>query len=190
MQLKKKKHIEDRIQFCHKMLRNIEDLTKIAFSDESRFVLKNDKRWVWRRRGETVPSSLVCSSKFPNSIMVFAVISMNYKSKLLIVNGSIDADKYIQNIAEVGFIEDLDKMHGPLNWIFQQDGAKCHTAKTALDWIEENCAIIPDWPANSPDLSPIENLWSFLKNYVEKINPKTKEVLINCLQDIWASISL
>ena len=48
-------------------------------------------------------------------------------------------------------------------WIFQQDGASCHTAKLAKQALQElwpNRHMI-DWPPNSPDLSPIENVWAW-----------------------------
>ena len=43
--------------------------------------------------------------------------------------------------------------------IFQQDGASAFTAKLVCHWLEwVGVDYIRDWPGNSPDLSPIENL--------------------------------
>jgi hypothetical protein len=44
--------------------------------------------------------------------MVFTVISMNCRSGLLIVEGSINADPYKQDVDRVGFINTLDQKHG------------------------------------------------------------------------------
>ena len=49
--------------------------------------------------------------------------------------------------------------------LFQQDGARAHTSKATIAWLDANIKhYIPaeDWPPNSPDLSPIENVWSIM----------------------------
>jgi transposase len=87
--------IAARIAFCRKLLDNPSWLPLIHFSDESRFVLGDDKRWVWYRRGEQNESAMLSTQKFPPSVMIFGVIGIDYKSDILFVEGSIDADKYI-----------------------------------------------------------------------------------------------
>jgi hypothetical protein len=165
-----------------------ESLDKIYFSDQSRIVLGSDKQWVWYRRGEEIPSASIATHKFPPSRMIFAVIGPGYKSKLLLVDDSIDSDKYIDNLAALGFIEDLDRMHGPLLWIFQQDGAACHTSAKSLEWLEEKCDLVVDWPSKSPNLSPIQLLWAILKRIVNKFAPQTIEELKTALLESWELI--
>jgi transposase len=182
------RHVAERIAFCEKMLSMKEISTKIHFSDESRVVLGDDKGWIWYRAGEDNPNASVSSKKFPESLMVFAVIGVDFKSDLLVVQGTIDTDQYLQNIEQLAFIEALDEKHGPFGWIFQQDGAPCHTSRKALDWLEESVDLIVDWPANSPDLSPIELLWAILKQLIKRIRPDTIEDLKNALIAAWALI--
>ena len=43
--------------------------------------------------------------------------------------------------------------------------------------MSENSVQIMQWPPNSADLSPIENLWAILKDYIETKNPKNIEEL-------------
>jgi len=53
--------------------------------------------------------------------------------------------------------------------MFQQDGARAHTSKATIAWLDTNMKhYIPpdDWPPNSPDLSPIENVWSIMATAV------------------------
>jgi hypothetical protein len=49
------------------------------------------------------------------------------------------------------------------NFIFQQHNAKIHTAKIAKDYIKKSKIPLMDWPANSPDLNPMETIEAYLK---------------------------
>ena len=42
-----------------------------------------------------------------------------------------------------------------------------------------------DWPENSPNLNPIENLWSNLKSRLQKIDCTTKTKLIKTVIQLW-----
>jgi hypothetical protein len=115
----------------------------------------NDTRWIWYRRGEDNASAAVQSVKFPASSMVFAVIGVHYKSRLLVIEGPINTGKYIENCSELGFIEELDSIHG----------------------LEESCEVLQQWPPNSPDLSPIEMIRSIMKNWIFVLKSQTLDEL-------------
>jgi hypothetical protein len=102
----------------------------------------------------------------------------------------INKEHYIQNIQNSGFIDELDAKYGKNNWIFQQDDASCHTSAAAYAWLRERCRVIDDWPANSPDLSPIEMLWAIMKRIVWKLKPKTIHDLKTALQAAWDLIRM
>ncbi len=51
---------------------------------------------------------------------------------------------------------------------FFQDGAPCHKSKKVMALLKEQKFAVMDWPGNSPDLSPIENLWSILEGKLKK----------------------
>ncbi len=54
-----------------------------------------------------------------------------------------------------------DKLYRDADFIFQQDLAPAHTAKGTKSWFNDHGVTVLDWPANSPDLNPIENLESW-----------------------------
>jgi hypothetical protein len=74
--------------------------------------------------------------------------------------------------------------------LFMQDGAPTHKANLTKKWLEDNKISSMDWPAQSPDLNPIENIWQQLKSALEKRVPqvKTKAELLIALQEEWAKL--
>jgi hypothetical protein len=157
------------------------------FSDESRIVLGDNKRWIWYREDEDNPAALISYVNFAPSVMVFAVVEIGFKSDLLLVEGSIDPDRYLQTLDRLGFIDVLNEKHGIFRWIFQQDGAPDHTSHAVPDRLEESVDVIVDWPASSADLSPIELLWAILKNGRRR-QPQPINELKNALIAAWTSI--
>jgi hypothetical protein len=51
---------------------------------------------------------------------------------------------------------------------FLQDGAPCHKSKKVMEFLKGQKFSLMDWPGNSPDLKPIENLWSIIKCKIKK----------------------
>lgn len=71
------------------------------------------------------------------------------------------------------------------DWTFQQDNAPCHTARVVKTWFQQDDVIVMKWPAQSPDLNPIENLWQQIKVIVCKQKPKTARRLKECIITAW-----
>jgi hypothetical protein len=99
--------------------------------------------------------------------MVFAVVGIEFKSELPLVEGSSDSGRYIQNLDGLGFIGPLNEKYRPFGWIFEQDRELVHAPRFALD------------------LSRIKVLCAILNELVSRINPRTIDQLKRTLLEAW-----
>ncbi len=133
--------------------------SKVLFSDESKFCISfgNQGPRVWRKSGEAQnPCCLKSSVKFPQSVMIWAAMSSAGVGPLCFLKSTVNAAIY-QEILEHFMLPSADKHYGDADFIFQQDLAPAHTAKGTKSWFNDHGVTELDWPANSPDLNPIEN---------------------------------
>jgi len=78
---------------------------------------------------------------------------------------------------------------GCANFILQQDNDQKHTSRLALRWLEANHVATLAWPAQSPDLNPIEHLWAIVKQRVREDPPLgSVEELRERLEQTWWAI--
>ena len=133
-QMLEERHKRARVQFAGWMLIS-ERIVNLIFSDESRFCLTSDRRWVWKRRGDYNDKFFADKERFPLAIMIFGAIGLSFKSKLIICEDSIDAARYVRNLEESEVFERADEVFGLRNYVFQQDRAPCHTAMSSKNWM-------------------------------------------------------
>ena len=56
-------------------------------------------------------------------------------------------------------------------WVFQMDNDPKHTSKVVAKWLKDNKVKVLDWPSQSVDLKPIENVWAELIKRVRARRP-------------------
>ncbi|KAL0153139.1 hypothetical protein M9458_051560 [Cirrhinus mrigala] len=154
--------------------------SKVLFSDESKFCMSfgNQGARVWRKTGEReMPKCLKSSVKYPQSVMVWGAMS-----------AAVNAASY-QEILEHFMLPSAEKLYGDEDFIFQHDLAPAHSAKTTGKWFTDHGITVLNWPANSPDLNPIENLWDIVKRKLRDARPNTLDELKAAIEASWASIT-
>ena len=120
--------------------------------------------------------------------MVWAGISSNGRTALVIVNGNVTSRRYIDESHRPHVVPYLRQMGQ--NAIFQDDNARTHRARIVDDFLRQNGVEGLGWPPMSPDLSCIEHLWDILGRAVNKrINQQTRLAdLQRLLLQEWAVI--
>ncbi len=87
--------------------------------------------------------------------MIWAAMSSAGIGPLCFLKSPVNAATY-QEIFEHFMLPSADKLYGDADFIFQQELAPTHTAKGTKSWFNDHVVTVLDWPANSPDLNPIE----------------------------------
>lgn len=164
----------------------------VVFSDESRFNLSNSdgRVRVYRRQGERFADNCVLErDRFGGgSVMVWGAINHNFKSDLVVIDGNLTAQRYVDDVLNPHLLP-LLYQHGH-HLLFQQDNARPHTARITRNFFAVNAVNTLQWPSRSPDLNPIEHLWDQLGKAVRNRahQPRTLQELANALLAEWGRI--
>ena len=125
--------------------------------------------------------------------MVWACIGPGFKSDLIRVQGRLNAEGYVQLLEDTGIIAALDHRYGHGAFVWQQDGARPHTATTTKLFPEKPHDTLPDdlpWPARSPDLSVIGNFWEIVKSQIDYDAVTDADSLFQEATRPWNGVSL
>jgi len=174
---------QKRLTFAHEYLNG--NLSNIIFSDESKFDLNRNKRRFYKFKGEKSRPRIHFNPNY--SIMVWGAVSSKGKISLCEVPGRLNQTSYL-NLLKDNLLHQANDKHGEGRWIFQQDNAPCHKARTVMKWFEDNNIPLVTHPPQSPDLNPIETVWSFLKRRVEAENPYSMQTLREAIFKAWKQV--
>ena len=167
-----KKHKGARLECAKRLLTKHVDFKKIIFNDEKRFTFDGPDGWcTWSRRGE--PVVLNKRQMGGGGVMVWGMIFAKGNIWLEWLKGRQTSESYKQLLDEKARPRIRREMGN--HFILQQDNCSIHVSKLMKEWMVKVNMTTLEWPARSPDLNLIENVWEMLAQLVYDGPKITKE---------------
>lgn len=121
---------------------------------------------------------------------------LNWLCVVFNISGTLNAELYhtilrldMMKSAKDLFGDELFKLQdGKRDWYLCQDNDRKHKARLNMRYLEKKKVNVLDWPSYSPDLNPIENLWSILDYEAKNRNARNLEQMKECICTAWVNI--
>ena len=181
-------HCEGRLTLAKKTIHWTKSWSKVYFTDEKKFNLDGPDGWncFWADLNEKNDNNYFSKDIHKKqSVMVWGAFSLQEQLPLVRLEGKQNGEKYAQLIKNSFFYQVMSD-----EFVLVHDNAPCHTAKVSKDKIEELKIDVLDWPAYSPELNPIENLWSHIVTniYAGGKTYDNVDELWEAIQQCWENI--
>lgn len=182
-----------RLEFARRHIdRPMDFWRSILWSDESKFEQANSERRqvVWRKDGEAFnPKYTVGTVKHAKHIMLWGCFCADGVGDLVEIDGKMTGTMY-RDILRDHLVQSVEKLRLGSGFIFQQDNDPKHTSKVPREYFADTGIVVLGWPAQSPDLNPIEHLWDELDRKLPKYARKNISVFRKSLFEEWSKIEV
>jgi hypothetical protein len=195
LKIKKKEKLSEahkalRVEYSNKMKRY--KGKKVLFSDEKTFYLGTMPGYAWQDPNNRLEKE---KNPYPKKLNVWGAVGTHMRTKLYYYSTNLNSELYSKILKSR--IKAQQLIYSPKcpkkirkNWVFLQDNAKYHTSAESMETVED---LVGDhWikhPAKSPDLNPMENMWSYLDRKVKEAQPKTIKSLKRTLTQAWNALT-
>jgi hypothetical protein len=85
-----------------------------------------------------------------------------------------DSQPYVEVLQGYVFLSEDYWGIDPEKFAFQQDNTKVHTANIVKEYFRKSKTPVFNWPVNSPDHNPIDNLWEYVKDHLVRYHTDQK----------------
>jgi len=164
----------------------------ILWSDESKFNVfhADGRKRVWRlpiqafKRQNLKPTV----KHGGGSVMVWGCVASNWVGNIQFLEEIMDQFKY-QSILDRNVKISETKLGLGRKFTFQQDNDPKHSAKSTIEYFKKNNTSKLEWPSQSPDLNPIEQLWKHIAREIRKQSFGGILDLKSRIKEVWDHIS-
>lgn len=177
------KNKKARLNWCRKHLHdNFDD---VIFTDEKSFMLYHNRRLAWIKPGGELPFH--CQPAHVPRVQVLGGIARQGRSSLVVFNGWLNAGLHQKNLDSL-----LPSVNGlyPNGFRYLQDNDPSHSARAASRHLKNMVPSVLHLPAQSPDLNPVEHVWSAMDARVAGHHATTKADLERAVRHEWRSLAI
>jgi len=157
------------------------DQTRLVFLDESGVNTDMTRRYARAKAGQRANDHTPLNTGKTTTIV--SSVRADGTTVPMLLSGALNGEKFKEYIGRY-LVPTLHRGD-----IVVMDNLRCHKVEGVEQMVEEAGATVEYLPPYSPDLNPIEQMWSKIKAFLRKVKARSQELLADALPNAFASVS-